>query len=404
MADAEFKAEEQAKARLARARKDRLQRLMKELVTCETCAGKSAPMETVILEKTIIKLGSLLVLGFGEAGANIIGHNMRGGDTAGVNAMIPGTRVECVIGVARVRDFSVATEVLQAKIMTFVNQIAEIVHGVINECRGAPNKNSGDMFLVIWRVEDREKDSNKRLAGLSILAFSRILGSLHRSPLIAEYRKHPGLQYRLGSDCRVNLSFGLHAGWAIEGAVGSEFKIDASYLSPNVSIATSIERATEQYGVSIMVAQSVVQLCPADLRAKCRLVDRVVITGSKLPMELFCVDLDPKALKVEEQARLNVVWNTRTRFKVRQFMEAEKEAMSSPNLDIAAVFEADPLIREMRKRYTTEFHELFNMGYQNYVQGEWQVARKMLLCTSAILGSKDGPSSALLRFMEATSA
>merc|ERR1719253_2253622 len=311
MADAEFKAEEQAKARLARARKDRLQRLMKELVTCETCAGKSAPMETVILEKTIIKLGSLLVLGFGEAGANIIGHNMKGGDSAGVNAMIPGTRVECVIGVARVRDFSVATEVLQAKIMTFVNQIAEIVHGVINECRGAPNK-----------------DSNKRLAGLSILAFSRILGSLHRSPLIAQYRKHPGLQYRLGSDCRVNLSFGLHAGWAIEGAVGSEFKIDASYLSPNVSIATSIERATEQYGVSIMVAQSVVQLCPADLRAKCRLVDRVVITGSKLPMELFCVDLDPKALKVEEQARLNVVWNTRTRFKVRQFMESEKEAMA----------------------------------------------------------------------------
>ena len=31
-------------------------------------------METAILEKTIIKLGSLLALGFGEAGANIIGH------------------------------------------------------------------------------------------------------------------------------------------------------------------------------------------------------------------------------------------------------------------------------------------------------------------------------------------
>merc|ERR1719253_365041 len=328
MADAEFKAEEQAKARLARARKDRLQRLMKELVTCETCAGKSAPMETVILEKTIIKLGSLLVLGFGEAGANIIGHNMRGGDSAGVNAMIPGTRVECVIGVARVRDFSVATEVLQAKIMTFVNQIAEIVHGVINECRGAPNKNSGDMFLVIWRVEDREKDSNKRLAGLSILAFSRILGSLHRSPLIAEYRKHPGLQYRLGSDCRVNLSFGLHAGWAIEGAVGSEFKIGASYLSPNVSIATSIERATEQYGVSIMVAQSVVKLCPPALKTKCRLIDRVMITGSKSPMELFCVDLDPKCVALETLGPLSVVWNTRTRFKLRQFMESEKEAMA----------------------------------------------------------------------------
>jgi len=35
---------------------------------CKLCSQKKeSPMETVILEKTIIKLGSLLVLGFGEA-------------------------------------------------------------------------------------------------------------------------------------------------------------------------------------------------------------------------------------------------------------------------------------------------------------------------------------------------
>merc|ERR1711963_1284928 len=36
------------------------------------------PMETVVLEKTIMKIRSLLALGFGEAGAEIIGQNMRG--------------------------------------------------------------------------------------------------------------------------------------------------------------------------------------------------------------------------------------------------------------------------------------------------------------------------------------
>lgn len=44
--------------------------------------------------RTIIKIGSLLALGFGEAGAEIIGQNMRGGDSAALNAMIPGRRVE----------------------------------------------------------------------------------------------------------------------------------------------------------------------------------------------------------------------------------------------------------------------------------------------------------------------
>merc|ERR1719197_1830080 len=103
---------------------------------CGTGVREEA-METVVLEKTIIKLGSLLALGFGEAGASIIGHNLACSDSAGVNVMIPGTKVECIVGRARVNDFSTATEVLQANVMTFVNQIAEIIHGVINEYQGA---------------------------------------------------------------------------------------------------------------------------------------------------------------------------------------------------------------------------------------------------------------------------
>ena len=30
------------------------------------------------------------------------------------------------------------------------------------------------------------------------------------------------------------MTFSLHAGWGIEGAIGSKHKIDASYLSPSV--------------------------------------------------------------------------------------------------------------------------------------------------------------------------
>ena len=37
---------------------------------------KEGPMETVILEQTIIKIGALLALGFGEAGSKIIAENM----------------------------------------------------------------------------------------------------------------------------------------------------------------------------------------------------------------------------------------------------------------------------------------------------------------------------------------
>ena len=48
---------------------------------------------------------------------------------------------------------------------------------------------------------------------------------------------------------KVKLGFGLHLGWAIEGMIGSSFKADASYLSPNVNKSMRLEAATKQDGV-----------------------------------------------------------------------------------------------------------------------------------------------------------
>ena len=42
------------------------------------------------------------------------------------------------------------------------------------------------------------------------------------------------------------MGFGLNIGWAIEGEIGSCInKVEASYLSPNVSIAARLEYATK---------------------------------------------------------------------------------------------------------------------------------------------------------------
>jgi class 3 adenylate cyclase len=51
---------------------------------------------------------------------------------------------------------------------------------------------------------------------------------------------------------QVALGFGLHIGWSIEGAIGSEFKIDASYLSLNVNLSNTLEAATKEYGVPFL--------------------------------------------------------------------------------------------------------------------------------------------------------
>jgi class 3 adenylate cyclase len=61
---------------------------------------------------------------------------------------------------------------------------------------------------------------------------------------LIKYKENPGLNLRL-PNYSVKMGFGLHCGWAIEGAIGSFYKIDASYLSPNVNMAARLEAATK---------------------------------------------------------------------------------------------------------------------------------------------------------------
>lgn len=221
-------------------------------------------METAMLEKTIIKIGGLLALGFGEAGAEIIAGNMKNAD-GGVNAMIDGKKLQAIFGFCDIRNFTDATEILKEKVMIFVNQIAEIVHGTVDAFSGCANKNIGDAFLLVWKFPEIERDNGvreqlidtatmNRLADLALVSFVKIIAGINKSSVLAEYREIPEIINRLGTGWKVKMGFGLHVGWAIEGAIGSEYKIDASYLSPNVNMASRLEAATKQYGVYILIS------------------------------------------------------------------------------------------------------------------------------------------------------
>ena len=80
------------------------------------------------------------------------------------------------------------------------------------------------------------------------------------------------------------MGFGLHVGWAIEGAIGSKYKIDASYLSPNVNMASRLEAATKQFGTSILFSGDFARLLSPDVRARCRQIDCVTVKGESMAL------------------------------------------------------------------------------------------------------------------------
>lgn len=87
--------------------------------------------ETVLIENAIVKIGILLVLGFGDAGSEIIAKNIA--KKGSIDPMIPGKKVFCIFGFCDIRNFTDATEVLQSEVMLFVNTIAEVVHKTVDK-------------------------------------------------------------------------------------------------------------------------------------------------------------------------------------------------------------------------------------------------------------------------------
>lgn len=307
----------------------------------------------------------------------------------------PGVRIDSVIGVVRVCNFGTLSEVYQSRIMTVLNHIAEILHGVIYEHSGATIKNFGDTFLIVWQISETGNEMASHTADMAVLALAKVLCAVQLSPVLAGYGAHPGLKQRLGSNFRLQLSCGLHSGWVIKGAVGSDSRIEVSYVSPNLNIATNIVNATQIYGVPFLASESIVQRCSPKMGAICRCIDRVVTSGSTDPMELYSVDLDLRSLKVEVMQPAHSAYNEDSQRKV---LEHLAEIWSSGN-DVASLFDKDPNLIAMTKRYTVEFAQVFNMGYQNYIEGEWQVARRLLITAQEQLGN-DEASAALLHFME----
>merc|ERR1712048_603017 len=148
-----------------------------------------------------------------------------------------------------------ATDMLGEHVMVFVNTVAEIVHSCANQHHGHPNKNTGEAFLLVWRLSGHKAVHQERIADLAALCIIKIIAKIAKSSTLVEYKSHPKLQKRL-PNFRVRMAFGAHQGRAIEGAIGTEFKLDALYLSPTIHVAKSLSHATSEYGCLLLLTNA----------------------------------------------------------------------------------------------------------------------------------------------------
>ena len=343
--------------------------------------------ETTIIVDAINSVGTLLAITFGEAGKSIIADSMSPAHS--LNITSAGRRVNAIFGFCDIRNFTDVTEVLKEGIMTFVNEVAVIVHSVAHQFLGAANKNVGDAFLVVWKYLDSSQISPSHLADLSLLTFLKILLLIRTHISLQKYKSHPGLQQRLPG-FTVKLGCGLHSGWAIEGAIGSELKIDASYLSPHVNLASRLEAATKHYGTPLILSENVFNSLSSQVKPTCKLIDRVKLKGSGTVLRLFTYDIDINETEIYTK-------RMRNRAECKGKREKIEKDLSRGMLP-GAVFLKSKIIRQMRVREHSNYPGLFKQGVAQYLAGDWEKARKNLTRGLA-LRPKDGPTVAVLEYM-----
>lgn len=166
------------------------------------------------------------------------------------------------------------------------------------------------------------------------------------------------------------MGFGLHQGWAIEGAIGSYFKIDASYLSPNVNMSSRLEMATMQYGVHILVSGELIPILTKEVRKLMREVDCVKVKGSDKPMKLFTVDV-----QVDEIAEVTDRFKKLMIKDKKRMLDREKfvlwESLKRRAMTTMSIFRNDNDFSDLRKKYNKQFAEHWKLAYDAYIAGDW---------------------------------
>ena len=392
---------------------------------------KDDGMETTLLIRTISKIAGLMRVGFGEAGADIIGKNLnitQGTDT--MNLLGNGRKIHSIFGFCDVRQFTDTTECLQEEVMLFVNRIAHILHSIVVQCDGAANKNIGDAFLLTWKVntdklgsgsscEDHNYSGDKALYSFikTMIEMSRHEDFLCRfSPraLSELFERMPGYKCRIGC--------GLHFGWAIEGAIGSSKKIDASYISPHVNMSETLEGATKEYGTSILMSEPFYNLLSPEAVAGCRKVD--VSRGRVTSLYTYDVDLGvgfaERNLKTKPKGRLPhhrktaislVAPQPGKNASIIQHLDSSLRGGDSdgslgdlPTIKISNnfpnIWKTDEDLVRVRSHFSSKQRDAWGLGMKAFEAGQWDVAQKHFNDVLEQSRGKDGPSKYLLGRMK----
>ena len=371
--------------------------------------------EIKAIMNAIIKISALLAMSVGDAGGEVIHKNLSSKHELHLHSR--GKKKLAIFGFCNIRNFEEINLALEEETVPLINKIAEIVHSSVDKFRGYTNKNIGDSFLNVWKFYNKMGGNNndKRIikdnlleidptnpqvnitADCAVLAYLRVILKINKNLNILEYNNNKKLK-RIMPNFKINMGFGLHLGYGIEGPVGSEFKIEASYLSPNVNIAARLETASKQFGVNLLISGKLYNLFTEDMKGVCRYVDCVTVKGSAEPIDLYTIDINDK-ITPQRIERIKIIKTAEEKAKIFKEKKTMLEGLIEEYGSITPIILEKKSYWELIDEKTERFYDSWENAMSSYKEGKWDKA-KLYFEECLEEDSKDGPSNTLYNYIK----
>jgi len=160
------------------------------------------------------------------------------------------------------------------------------------------------------------------------------------------------------------LTIGIHQGYTIQGAIGSESKTDACYLSPHMRIVQRIEDLCEYYDMQILLSESVYNLMSLKARHTLRKIDVITMKEnkeSKEPMGLYTFDL---SFNNNEEPTLEEGCAIGDLIKLQQYETINIESFKDKGVDYMFTLDSDIVGLQ---QHIQEFNPIFRQALKSYI-------------------------------------
>ena len=305
---------------------------------------------------------------------------------------------------------------------------------------GTVGRNMGLRMGALLRklTAEQKLSAAAGVADKALVAAAKILVQLQRSEGLRSSYEMGKLKGILPT-FEPQLDIAMHAGWAVQGAIGSQHKVDIAYLSTDATVTRRLQSVSGLYGAPIVLTAAFYGVLPTVTRQMCRKLDVVSFTD-RVPD--FPLPGKPPPISRAPPMALYAYdawsWNTPI-VKHLQLMTTNKLLASAPDPDIfttcgpfdltatsrrisvlgaadiiehpvhmgkyiASMFASDNELRSLRAPFASRaFQRLFAQGVALYLAGRWQASRDVLVQLLRVkqlpLPAGDRPTRALLDFM-----